>query len=221
MIHSWIIWMFDSNISHGGTESTERIFLCNKFSETIFSVKNNYQINNNPQSASFMFLRALCASVRNLFFIFLLFSQTQKSQAQILIDSIYKKDFKVFIHDIVIEGNKKTKEQIIFRQLTFKKGDSISFSNLQTVLNESKQYIINTGLFYNVTLNIRNWEGSNMDIFISLEERLYTYPIPTVDIFDRNFNAWFVEHNHDGKRLQYGIRFLQMNMRGAKIYFLR
>ena len=152
--------------------------------------------------------------LRNIFFLLVLISSFQKTEAQVLIDSIYKKDFKVFIHDIVMEGNKKTKEQIIFRQLTFKKGDSISFSQLQSVLNESKQYIINTGLFYNVTLNIRNWEGSNMDILISLEERLYTYPIPTVDIFDRNFNAWYVEHNHDGKRLQYGIRFLQMNMRG-------
>ncbi len=152
--------------------------------------------------------------VRIFFLLFLFISSSQKSKAQELIDSTYAKDFIVFIHDIVIEGNNKTKEQIIFRQLTFKKGDSIPFYNLQTVLNESRQYVINTGLFYSVALNIRNWEGGNMDIFISLEERLYTYPIPTIDIFDRNFNTWYVEHKHDEKRLQYGIRFLQLNMRG-------
>ena len=55
------------------------------------------------------------------------------SSAQVLIDSVYQKNFKVFIHDIVIEGNKKTKPQIIFRQLTFFKNDSISFYDLQKI----------------------------------------------------------------------------------------
>ena len=156
----------------------------------------------------------LRGSVRNLFLFFLLISVSLKSHAQVLIDTAFAQNFKVYIHQIVIDGNKKTKSQIIFRQLTFSPGDSIEFKKLNDVLEASRQHVINTGLFYSVVLNIKNWEGRNMDIYITVEERLYTYPLPSIDIYDRNFNSWYVSHNHDKRRLQYGIRFLQMNMRG-------
>jgi hypothetical protein len=34
------------------------------------------------------------------------------------------------------------------------------------------------------------------------------------DIYDRNFNTWWVTHNADLRRIQYGGRFLQQNVRG-------
>jgi len=136
-----------------------------------------------------------------------------KSFAQVL-DSALANDFSVCIRHIVIEGNVKTKPQVILRELLFAENDSIQFKNLNQNLSESKLNIINTGLFYSVVFNLKNWEGKNIDLYITVEEKWYTYPIPTIDIFDRNFNSWYVEHNHDWKRLQYGIRFLQQNLRG-------
>lgn len=88
----------------------------------------------------------------------------------------------------MIEGNVKTKPQVILRELLFAENDSIQFKNLNRNLSESKLNIINTGLFYSVVFNLKNWEGKNIDLYITVEEKWYTYPIPTIDIFDRNFN---------------------------------
>lgn len=122
--------------------------------------------------------------------------------------------FKIYVRNIVIEGNRKTKDRIILRALTFSTGDSIPFNSLMSELTVSKNQLINTGLFYEAALNIKNWAGMNLDIYVTVTERWYTYPIPTLDLYDRNFNNWWVENNHDINRVQYGIRFAQQNMRG-------
>ncbi len=121
---------------------------------------------------------------------------------------------KVYVNDIVIEGNRKTKEQTVLRLLTFSAGDSIQLSRLMSELDVSRNHLINTGLFYDVTLNLKNWAGRNLDIYVTVVERWYTYPLPILDIYDRNFNNWWVENNHDINRIQYGIRFAQQNVRG-------
>jgi len=122
--------------------------------------------------------------------------------------------FKVYIRSIDIEGNRKTKEQIILRSLIFAPGDSVLLSQLMSELEASRNQLINTGLFYDVTMNLKNWEGKSLDIYITVVERWYTYPLPTLDLYDRNFNNWWVENNHDINRIQYGVRFVQQNVRG-------
>src|SRR5262245_13313220 len=51
------------------------------------------------------------------------------------------------IGDIVIVGNKITKDGIITRELTFKKGDTISFSDFEHQKTRSEQNVFNTSLF--------------------------------------------------------------------------
>jgi hypothetical protein len=50
--------------------------------------------------------------------------------------------FKVYVKNIVIEGNRKTKERIILRALTFASGDSIPFNDLKTAMEVSKYQLI-------------------------------------------------------------------------------
>src|SRR5690606_17670386 len=44
--------------------------------------------------------------------------------------------------------------------------------------------------------------------------RWYTFPSPIFELSDRNFNEWWQNYNHDFKRVNYGLRLYQFNMRG-------
>jgi hypothetical protein len=53
-----------------------------------------------------------------------------------------------------------------------------------------------------------------IDILVDLNERWYTFPSPVFELSDRNFNEWWQNYHHDFKRINYGLRLYQFNMRG-------
>ena len=57
------------------------------------------------------------------------------------------------ISKIIITGNKITKESIILRELSFKKGDLIDISKLEKIEDESKVNLTNLNLFNFITIN--------------------------------------------------------------------
>jgi outer membrane protein assembly factor BamA len=124
------------------------------------------------------------------------------------------KPIYIYVRDIVIEGNKRTKDFIVLRHLTFAPGDSLLLGELHYIFDENKNNLVNLQLFVDVRFNLKNWQGHYTDIYITVKERWYSLPMITFDIYDRNFNTWWVTHNADTRRLQYGGRFLQQNVRG-------
>lgn len=120
----------------------------------------------------------------------------------------------LYVRNIIIIGNRRTRLDIILREITFKQGDSIAAGNLNSQIELSREHIFNLSLFNAVNYNIKNWSGDSLDIVFTVVERFYTFPLPLLAISDRNFNTWWVEHDHDLNRLQYGIRFMQQNLTG-------
>ncbi len=120
----------------------------------------------------------------------------------------------VTIHSILIEGNRKTKPQIVLREITFLTDDTLTLPDLTSEIEESRNNLMNIGLFNEVVINIKNWVGDAIDINVIVRERWYTFPVPSLDLYDRNLNVWWVEHNHDLKWLQFGLRYYQQNVRG-------
>ena len=57
------------------------------------------------------------------------------------------------ISKIIITGNKITKESIILRELSFKKGDLIDISKLEKIEDESKVNLTNLNLFNFITIS--------------------------------------------------------------------
>jgi hypothetical protein len=57
---------------------------------------------------------------------------------------------QILINEIFITGNKKTKPQIILRELGFAKGTSVLPESIGGVLVKAKQQLINTSLFLSV-----------------------------------------------------------------------
>lgn len=120
------------------------------------------------------------------------------------------------IQDIIIIGNKKTKDRAILRELEFTVGDTLWHSNLSETIERNQQYVFNTSLFQVVNLNIKNWdfEEHTLDLEITVSEDLYFYPIPIFSLADRNLNVWLNEFNASFRRVNYGMRFYHFNASG-------
>ncbi len=119
------------------------------------------------------------------------------------------------VQDIRIEGNRRTKEKVILRELDFVKGDSIeiSFEALEKI-NENR--LLSTGLFNMVDISRTDSLSANTDILISLTENWYIFPGIVFSMADRNFNVWWTEQNRDFSRVNYGAKLSHSNLTGAK-----
>lgn len=128
------------------------------------------------------------------------------------------KGSSVYIDAIVISGNKHTDEKVILRELPFKKGDTISVTDIAKSLDEGEQLLMNTALFSRVLVNLKNWiaHSNKVTIEVSVSEAWYLYPIPEFELADRNFNVWWVEEDHSLKRVTYGLELTHLNLTGHK-----
>lgn len=100
------------------------------------------------------------------------------------------------------------------RELTFKEGDSLSKQAIQDKITSSRQNLFNLQLFNNVKIFCVDSNQTELVFYIDLKERWYFYPIPIMELADRNLNVWWVEKEHDLKRLNIGAIILQRNIRG-------
>jgi len=149
-----------------------------------------------------------------LFFLLLLpFAILAQPIAQNKVDTVSAGRI-VFIDNIFLTGNGKTKDRIILRELSIEKGGSYSFEALEKIIIADRNKIYNTKLFNEVEISILELEFDKVDIVIRVAERWYLFPIPLLDIIDRNFNDWWVNQDADLSRLIYGLSLYHFNMRG-------
>lgn len=126
----------------------------------------------------------------------------------------------IHINNITVQGNTKTKEKIIFRELDFKVLDSIAIENISVRLIKNEFFLMNTGLFSWVRMNIKNWDttSNQVDVAIELQEAWYIYPIPILSLADRNFNVWWDDYNHSLQRIDFGCNLYWSNFTGNRDY---
>lgn len=118
------------------------------------------------------------------------------------------------IRDIVIEGNKRTRPQTILRELSFRPNEQYSLSVLVQKFAEAKKQLLNTTLFSDVVVSLKSTQGYEAAVQITVRERWYFYPIPIVDMVDRNFQEWVKHKGMDLKRINYGIKLKYKNITG-------
>ena len=120
-----------------------------------------------------------------ILFVFCSFFIINKANGKEIIDTLTYSNFDYLnnsiktylkINNIIIKGNKRTKSNIILRELNFKKNDSISFSDFQSVIEEDKRKLINTDLFNEVQIKFLLIEEKNVDIIIEVIESIYWSP---------------------------------------------
>ena len=134
------------------------------------------------------------------------------------------KQNKVCIKDLTVTGTKKTKIYIVYREIQFKKGDSILISDLYKALEQARFQVYNTTLFNEVKFELVALDPFNVNINVQVLERWYLYPIPQFKWVDRNFNEWYRTYKGSLSRVNYGIKFVHYNLSGRRdqlrIYFI-
>lgn len=119
---------------------------------------------------------------------------------------------QVRINTIQLEGNNRTKNYILLRELPYHVGDQINKDSLIILNTLSQQQLFNTSLFLFVKVTpvypLIN-DSSIVDIQIKVKERWYFIPKPYFKWIDRNFNQWWNEQNRSLDRVNYGITFSQ------------
>ncbi len=125
---------------------------------------------------------------------------------------------QIIVDSILYQGNKKTKNYIIRRELDFKVADTLDSEGLAERFKSNRSRILNTGLFKAASLNIGRWdtETHHVTIIISLQEAWYIFPVPIFDLADRNFNVWWNEFNGSLSRVNYGMKFIHSNLTGQQ-----
>lgn len=117
------------------------------------------------------------------------------------------------IGEIVVTGNKRTKEGIVLRELPFKAGDSMQLPELVKKFETARQQLINTRLFNEAIVSLKSFRGVTVDIAIDLKERWYIFPVPYLKPVDRNLSEW-AKQGYGTDRLKYGFKFMHYNFSG-------
>lgn len=116
-------------------------------------------------------------------------------------------------------GIKRTKTSIVSRELAFKSGTEILPEDTGLIFRKSANNIFNTKLFNYCTYSVDSIKYDSLNhssgiVNFNMHERWYTFPIPIFELADRNFNEWWYDRGADLRRVNFGLRFLQKNVRG-------
>ena len=122
------------------------------------------------------------------------------------------------IRSIQIEGNEKTKNFVIKRELLFEEDSFYRYDkHFERLISLSKSRITNLNLFNKVdietTIDSLNHYEVCIKIVISVVEKWYHWPIPFIEFSDRNFNV-LGNLDFDPKRTNYGLYVFNYNLWG-------
>jgi outer membrane protein assembly factor BamA len=124
----------------------------------------------------------------------------------------------IIIDSIFLEGNKKTTDQVILRELDIQVNDTIQLSELDDRFEINKKRLLSTGLFNIVEVNIEDWntETNHLSLSFKLKENWYIYPSIIWEYADRSFNVWWKDHRLNFARTNFGVRLDHLNLSGHK-----
>lgn len=142
--------------------------------------------------------------------VFLLLFLSSASYAQLVVNSDSAVHPLKRVASIVLLGNLHTHDEVIYRELTFGAGDTVT--NLQKEIQRSRSNLINTLLFNFVDIKETKIDSMYSDVVVVVKERWYIWPFPIFKFADPNFNTWWI--NKDFSRTNYGIYLLWRNLRG-------
>lgn len=125
----------------------------------------------------------------------------------------------VLVEDVVLIGHKKTRPRVVFREMTFGRGDKLAVADVPGEVGRSYNNLMNTGLFAAVTIGYDTTavdEGRNLIVTVVMRETWYIYPLPIFSLADRNFNVWWTEQDRSLDRVNVGGKLTYYNFTGRR-----
>lgn len=163
-------------------------------------------------------LSKIIACLLFIVFCFSVYAQKNTIEAAASLKTFSPNDTtaKLHLRNIIIRGNRKTKDYIILREMELKPGDSVIISNLISLIEKDREHIYNTTLFVEVDAEPVIISAFDFDININVKERWYIFPLPELQFVDGSINKWLSKYKGDLSRLNYGLKFTHYNLTGRK-----
>jgi len=151
----------------------------------------------------------------------LLFAVPARSQQKVDSGSI-NTDSCFVLKKINIYGKRKTKDNIILRELNVKEGQCISSIgaeserqlNLLQLADFNRKRLMSLRLFNDVTITWTETADGGYWMNIYVIDRFPIVPDVNFEFADRNFNVWWTEQHHDLNRINLGLTLKDNNFRG-------
>ena len=126
-------------------------------------------------------------------------------------------DFAV-VASIAIEGNRKTRRDIVLRAMDLGVGDTLRAGDVAAQLARQRRLLLNTGLFSEAELLLRDVDPSRRTVRLRIlvREKWYVYPGLDIDLADRNFNVWWTEQGAGLDRVNAGVNVKHYNTTGRQ-----
>lgn len=121
---------------------------------------------------------------------------------------------KVTVNNIFVIGNKKTKKNIILREIDIRTGIEYDWDELIELIQADQKKIYNLQLFNSVEITPLFTEPEQIELLVSLTERWYIIPNVIFNLADRNFAEWWTNQNKDLSRVNIGGRLIHNNVGG-------
>ena len=119
---------------------------------------------------------------------------------------------RLLIKDIVVLGNRVTKDNILLRELVFSRGDTIEKMQLIPAFRRSRDNLLNLSLFNFVNIDAKHYPGNRIDVIVDVQERWYIWPSPIFEHGERNLSTFLKEP--EWSKLNYGMWLKWNNFRG-------
>ncbi|MDQ7052102.1 MAG: POTRA domain-containing protein [candidate division KSB1 bacterium] len=107
---------------------------------------------------------------------------------------------RIFIEQIIVLGNKKTRASVILREMKSKAGQQTTVEQLEL----DRRRIESLGLFNRVEMHLQPKENGYR-LIITVSEQWYLFPFPIIFFNDRDISL---------KKLSYGLGVIHTNFRG-------
>lgn len=125
------------------------------------------------------------------------------------------------IREVYIEGNYRTRERIVLRELDYHPGDTLHLADTAKRFAHIREKLYNTRLFNHTKILLGQYQAPDsfgqlptVRLMVLVDERWYTFPYPILELADRTFNEWWYNRNRDLTRINYGFRVTQHNATG-------
>lgn len=124
----------------------------------------------------------------------------------------------VLVADVVLRGHKKTCPRVIFREMSFERGDRLATAEFENRVRESYNTLMNTGLFASLAISYSDTllEPGRQVVLVDIRETWYIYPVPEFSLADRNFNVWWREQDRSLDRVNLGGKLAYYNFTGRR-----
>src|SRR5215213_6941933 len=118
------------------------------------------------------------------------------------------------IRNILISGNRKTKPNIILREVPFEIDEEYPLQQIVKKFEKARKQFMNTGLFQDVVVSLKSMSGYDVYVNIEVAEKWYIWPKPYLKSVDRNFHQWWSETDRSMDRINYGVKLTHNNFTG-------